>query len=213
MHPEKKASVLVGVAILVTIGTSACGWFPTKSKGEKATQNDVGLAGQWRDSCTKLDWFGFAYQQVTQKFSAVGDFEKTKYLYSDENCSNKIGTLVESGTYDSLGGSTTVNGVKNINFTITKATVSAGSDDAAALLNNISYCGIETWKTGEVNDVLGKTCAGATHAAGEVVFDVYRVDMDGKRLTTGKGTLFLNKTEASARPESLDETHIYTKVE
>ena len=91
--------------------------------------------------------------------------------------------------------------------------MTADTDDAATLLNNISYCGIQTWKKGEVNDVLGKTCVGATHAVGEVVFDLYRVDMDGKRLNTGKGSLFLNKTEAGARPETHDESHTYTKVE
>ena len=44
MH-RKKTTSLIKLAILVSIGTSACGWFPTKDKGEKARENDAALAG------------------------------------------------------------------------------------------------------------------------------------------------------------------------
>jgi len=199
---------------LVTIGilTSACGAFSTKNKGQKTQENDRQLAGQWQDSCTKKDWLGFTYQRQTFQFSAIGDFDRTTTLYSDEGCATALSTLLEHGTYASLGESAAAPGARDINLTITEASLKPQTDDGAKLLNDVSYCDVTTWERDKDVSVLGKNCAGTTHPSGEVVFDLYRIENEGKHLVTGKGSLWVDKSEASSRPESLDLEHVYIKM-
>ena len=203
------ASALIFLTIVPI--TAGCGMFSTKNKGEKARENDNALTGQWRNGCSKLDWLGFAYHQETLKFSAIGDCDRVTTLFSDSSCTNATATLSERGTYASLGASRVAAGAQDINFTVTQATVTADSDDAVSLLNNASYCGISTWQKNQAVDVMGKTCDGSNHPKGEVIFDVYRVDNDSKRLETGKGTLFVDKSDANSRPGKLDDAHPYLR--
>ena len=200
-----------GLILSFGITSVGCGMLSTKNKGKKASENDQKLVGEWRDTCNKMDWLGFAYQQQTLRFSALGDFDRDVTLFKDSNCSNPLGKLSEHGTYASLGNSSETPDTKDINFTVTEATMSAEVDDAVSLLNSASYCGISEWKKGNPTDILGKSCAGIQRAKGDVVFDIYRVDTNGKRLISGKGSLFLDKTDTSSRPSSLDENRAFRK--
>ena len=209
---NSKVKITAALATLaLASATVGCGAFGTKNKGQKGRENDNALAGKWQNSCSKMDWLGFSYNQVTFNFSGLGDFDKTTTLFSDANCATAIGSLTENGTYAALGDSPALTGAQNINFTISEAKVSADTDTAVNLFNGVSYCGISSWQKGQATDVLDKPCVGFQHPKGAVIFDVYKVDQDGKRLQTGKGSLFLDKSEASARPSKLDETNVFTK--
>jgi hypothetical protein len=190
---------------------AGCGAFSTKKKGQKARENDNALTGTWQNSCTKMDWLGFTYNQVTFKFSVLGDFEKTTSLYDNESCTSAIGSLSESGTYAALGDAAATPQAKDINFTISEAKISADTDQAIKLLNTGAYCGISDWQKGQATDVLDKPCVGFQHTKGKVIFDIYKVDQDNKRLETGKGSIFLDKGDADARPKDLDETNVFVK--
>ena len=206
-------SSLLTSGLILSCGITAvgCGMLSTKNKGKKASENDQRLIGEWLDTCNKMDWLGFAYQQQTLRFSALGDFDRDVTLFKDSTCANPIGKLSEHGTYASLGNSSNAPDAKDINFTVTEVTMSAETDDAISLLNSASYCGISDWKKGNPTDILGKSCTGMTRAKGDVVFDIYRVDTNGKRLINGKGSLFLDKTDMRSRPSSLDENRAFRK--
>ena len=211
MRYETRLLSLVCFAIFA-VSIAGCGMLSTKNKGEKAQQNDNSLAGEWRAGCNKFDWFGFSYQQEVLKFSVVGDFDKVTSFYSDSTCAEPMGNLSEHGTYAALGSASSAEGARDINFTVTQVSVTADSEDAVKLLNAGSYCGISAWQKGQKTDILGKSCGGMNHPSGEGVFDVYRVDSDGKRLQTGRGSLFTgNRSDANSRPGKLDDTHVYSK--
>jgi hypothetical protein len=211
MLTQFNRTMLASVVTIVAI-SGGCGMFSTKNKGQKARENDSQLAGQWQAECAKKDWLGFSYQRQTFQFSVVGDFDRTTALFSDEGCVTALTTLIEHGTYASLGESSAVAGSREINLTITQASIKPHTDDGAKLLNDVGYCDITTWERDRSDDVLGKNCAGTTHPSGEVVFDIYSIEDGGKRLLTGKGSLWVDKSEANLRPTKLDDVRVYTKM-
>jgi hypothetical protein len=199
----------VGAAALAT----SCGSVgdDDKKSGKKIEETDTDLAGEWENSCTKADLFGINYNKTEVKFSPVGDFERETTLYSDEGCATPVGKMKETGTYAALGSSATVDGARDLNLTVSGAKLTAITQDAADKLNTARYCGVTNWTAGQEVDVLGKECLGLTRNNGDVVFDIYRVDQDNKRLTLGKPSLFFDKQRADARPEKLDDTNTYSK--
>jgi hypothetical protein len=210
MQSKDKKLLAVPFSALLILA-SGCGILQTKNKGQKSRENDSALSGKWENACSKLDWLGFSYHRTSLSFSSLGDFDKTTNLYSDDNCTAATATLTEHGTYSSLGDAQAGSGSQNINYTISEASVTAVSDSAVRLFNAVSYCGISSWQVGQATDVLDKPCAGAQHAKGAVIFDIYKVDNNGDRLTTGKGSFFLDKSDASSRPSKLDEVYVFTK--
>lgn len=209
----KTYDLMSPVSLMLAFGVVAagCGAFETKKKGQKARENDSSLNGTWQNSCTKMDWLGFTYYRVTYKFSALGDFDKTTSLFADASCAEAIGSLSESGTYAALGDAADTAQAKDINFTISEAKISADTDQAVKLLNAAAYCGISDWQKGRATDVLDKPCVGFQHVKGKVIFDIYKVDQNDKRLETGKGSIFLDKGDVSSRPKSLDEANTFFK--
>lgn len=200
-------------ATTLTIGVvlSACGAFGTKEKGRKAKETDTSLAGEWRGTCNKLDWLGLTSNRQVLTFSAVGDFDRVTTVYSDNACNLSGATVTERGTVATLGKSNFVADAKDINFTVSTATIAPANDDSAKSLNTVSYCGRTDWQKDVTVDVLGKECLGKNHAKGEVNFDIYRLDGDKKLLTFGKGSIWLDKSDASTRPTELDETKVFEK--
>jgi hypothetical protein len=189
----------------------ACGGSGTSNKGAKARDNDPELAGDWTTACHQRDFLGFTYERQTLRFSLLGDFDRVTTVFSDASCAAAVSTLTESGTYDALGASSAVAGATDLNLTIHAATVRPESDEGAAALNNLSFCGVSGWTKGAEVVVIGRTCLGVTHAHGDVVFDVYRIDQDGKRLLTGKASLLVDKSAADARPGQLDDARPFDK--
>lgn len=184
----------------------------TDSKGEKAQQNDLRLMGSWESPCAKLDWLGFSHARSLYKFSAIFDFEKKISFFGGDDCASPIAELFEGGTYASLGASKSAPDADEINLTITAAALTPASAEVAARLSSLKYCGVTDWAEGTKTNILGRECLGLSHPNGEVVFDIYRVDQDGKRLTTGKTSVFLDASSASTRPTKLDESNTFRKI-
>jgi hypothetical protein len=197
--------MLMTQTILVATLAGGCGMFKTEKSGKKLQENDRNLAGEWEGSCIQQDWLGFAYQQQALKFSSIGDFDRTTSFFSDQLCQESVGILGEHGTYASLGESKALAGAADINLTISAATVRPQTTESAEDFNQKEYCGFNDWQRDQVRDVLGRDCDGVSHANGEVVFDIYRLDNDGALLVTGKGSIFESGSVASSRPSSLNE--------
>ncbi len=210
MKSSTSRKILAQTIIAASI-TSGCGVFSSEKSGKKLEENDRKLAGEWQGACTKQDWFGFAYQQQTLRFSSVGDFDRATAMYSDQQCREAVGTLEEHGTYAALGESKTAKGAHDINFTISSATVRPQSTSAAGEFNSKQYCGFDNWQRDQPKDVLGRECAGVKHPNGEVVYDIYRLENEDKRLLTGKGSIFFCADDAASRPTKLNDEQTYTR--
>ena len=210
--PRISSRVRAPLALGLVAGlAAACGTSHTKNEGAKNLENAPELAGEWRTDCHKLDWLGFSYERQTLKFSLLGDFDRLTTVYTDASCATSSSSLSEHGTFSALGASQSTPNATDINFQIAAATVKPDSDDGAKALNALGYCGVTGWQSGGEVDVIGKTCLGRTHAKGEVIFDVYNIDQDGKRLKTGKASLLVDKSDANARPTKLDDSLPYAK--
>jgi hypothetical protein len=202
MNLKKLAIVLLATTPLVT----NCGAFKTKSKGEKARQTNMHLAGTWTTDCTKLDWLGLTSERETLKFSALGDFDRTSTLYTDGTCGSAGVELTVRGTFDTLGPDSKLAGSDDINFTVVAAAATPRSDLGTAALNVDNYCDNSTWSTDATVDILDRDCAGSWRK-GSVVFDVYRLENDNKNLRFGRHSFFQDKTDAASRPTALDDEH------
>lgn len=202
-------NVMTLAAICGTFALAGCGAFETKGKGKKSDQTDYELAGTWTSACLKLDLLGLSRSSETYKFSALGDFDKTTTVFLDDGCQQPALDETVSGTADSLGADATVQDAKDINFTVTKATLTPRSDKAVQLLNDASYCGLTGWEKDKAVDVLGKDCAGEDWQNGEVIYDVYK--RDGDQLRFGASMIFFDKTDAGERPTKLEDERVFTR--
>lgn len=204
----KQINKILGLGLV--LGTLGCGAKSTSESGRKADEIDTNLAGSWQTACNSADWLGMVKSQSTYGFSAVGDFDKSSSYYTD-NCVQSSFEVALKGTTSSLGDSKSVAGAKDINFTITTATLTSKTDNATTLLNaGTGYCGKKDWKTGEKTDILGKDCAGGSYKNGAVIFDVYKIEKS--ILTLGKsGMIWGTKKAADQRPTELDVANPYLK--
>ena len=183
--------------------------FKTEKSGKKLQENDRNLAGEWEGTCLQQDWLGYSFQRQVLRFSSIGDFDRSTALFTDELCQDAVGTLAEQGTYAVLGASKVVAGATDINLTISAANVRPQSVKSVEDFNERQYCGFNDWQQNQVRDVLGRECDGVSHANGEVVFDIYRID--NSTLLTGKGSIFENLGEATGRPTALDPKKTFAR--
>jgi hypothetical protein len=198
----KTGSVLASIALL----SLGCGAFSTKKKGQKQAQNDIHLAGTWKSECAKADWLGLTSEKQILVFSALGDFERTSKIYADAGCMSEAAEFKTTGTFDTLGASSIIPSGDNINYTVTSASALTRNETGSNALNLVNYCGTSTWSVNQTVDIIDKECAGGWRK-GSVVFDVYRLDTDQKRVVFGRQSFFQDKRDAASRPGSLDETH------
>ncbi len=205
-----RRKMLVHTLVVASL-SSGCGAFSSKKSGKKLEENDQQLAGEWLGKCLKKDWFGFSYQQQKLNFSSIGDFDRATMIYSDQACKDAVGTLEEHGTYAVLGDSPAASGARDINMTITSATVKPQNNKATDEYNNKKYCGIDNWQLDQSQDVLGKACDGVSHPNGEVIFDIYRLEDENKGLKTGKSSILFGGNDAASRPTKLNEDQVYTR--
>ena len=205
-----KAELRVLMAILVAAGLSAsCGSTKsTKKEGKKLRQTAKSLNGEWDASCQKQDWFNFTQAAERFRFSPLGDFEKRTEIFR-KDCKAADLVIETGGTYDSLGKAKDIPDAKEINFTISAASVTPKSEDAVKALKAMKYCSISEWALGKKEDVLGKDCAGVNYKNGEVVYDIYR--QKNKQLYFGKKMLFLAGETANDRPVKLEEKRVFVK--
>lgn len=203
-----KRAMIVALGCAVGV-VGACGRFATKEKARKIKQTDMQLAGQWSDGCVAHDWLGLTRSGETLTMSGVGDFDRKRTLFSDEQCTKSEVEFLVRGTFDTLGKDRTVEGAKDINFTVVFAQVTPRSDAVVKTLNAMAYCGVSDWQVAQAVDILGRDCLGQRWDNGTVDFDIYRLENDKKRLLLGKKGMFFESREASSRPTEMDEQKPY----
>ena len=197
------------VAMLLATGLVAgCGMLKTSKKNQKADQITMALSGEWNSACQKQGWLGFTQLTEAYTFSALGDFEKRSAVFRD-NCATPDLVVETGGTYDDLGAAVDPADAKNINFTVSQASMTPKSDAAVTMLNTMKYCAIEDWAVNKKSDILDKKCVGIGYKKGEVVFDIYR--QNDSQLVFGKKGFSLVGETASNRPNKLNELRTFTK--
>lgn len=194
---------------LTALSLAACGWFGTKKKGTKAVQVDFKLAGQWRSNCVGADVLKLAHASMQYNFSALADYEKKETFYSDAGCAEPAFSYKTSGTYAEIGKHEGLEGAKDINFTIQKASLTVHAQDILDELNSSELCGIKDWTVGREVDITNKDCQGFTVKPGDTVVDVYK--LGEKELVFGKKIQLLASDDADSRPSSLATDAIYRK--
>ncbi len=200
-----------GAAINLALAMTACGSMDTDEKGKKVEQNDVDLAGTWETDCYGGDFLGLSKSSAKVVFSAIGDFDRVSTLFSGDTCAEKALQLSVSGTYDVVGAAQGVEGgADNLNFTVSKATLTPFTDGAVTALNAANYCGVSNWSIGAAVEIAAKDCMGDTVTQGEVVLDIYRIEQE-KRLLLGDSLLWFDKNKPTERPTALALDHVFHK--
>ena len=199
----------VKLAVFIAAGlVPACGALQTKNKNQKASQTVMSLNGQWESPCQKQDWFDFSQAIERYTFSALGDFEAKNEIFRDD-CKTADNVVELAGTYASLGKDASAPDAKDINFTVSTATMIPKSDVAVKMLNAMKYCSVQDWTLDKKVDILNKECVGINYKNGEVVFNIYRQNSD--QLYLGRKMFPLAADSASARPNKVDEERIFAK--
>lgn len=195
-----------------SVALSGCGAFDTEKKGSKAGENEPELTGSWKSGCMTADFLKLTHETTTLTYSVLGDFDRVVMLHADDQCASPSVEFKVVGTYDAVGEAQSVEGgAENINYTVHEARLAAKSDDAAKLLSAAKYCGVTDWKVDEEVDIAGKDCLGESLDKGEVVFDIFRLQDDGKTLLVGDTLLWFDATDADDRPTQLATDYPYTK--
>jgi hypothetical protein len=129
--------------------------------------------------------------------------------YADTNCIIGGSSFKLTGTYTLGAAAAGVEGAKNLDLVVAKATLTPLSADVAKDMNANKLCGTTDWATG-VEKSLSTACEGTGTAIvpGSTIFDIAKVS--GNTLTTGDTSGANDSSTAAKRPTALD-VGSYTK--
>jgi hypothetical protein len=201
--------IMVTLCLAAGLATGCGDSFKTTKKGKKAEQISMDLNGIWESSCHKNDWFDFSQSRERYTFGALGDFDLKMEISSDD-CQTIDQVMELYGTYDDLGASAAQPEAKNINFTLSKATITPKSEEAVKVLNRIEYCSIKEWAVDKKVDVTDKECAGTSYRKGDVILDLYRLEEN--RLYFGKRFFTTTPAPSSDRPTEVDKDRTFNRI-
>ncbi len=168
------------------------------------------LLGTWNSMCVVNNKSNGSSMQ-TYKFlgntNTRGSFLSEQKYFSDPNCKNLANTKNDEGFYI-IGLSDAPSKPKNIDFQITRQTITPNSDDFVRTLNSKAYCG-NTWVKNKVADITEKNnCGDPALITGK--FNVYLVN--GTFLSFGDTNDDPNKDgSSSAKRPSAPSLNIYKK--
>lgn len=187
----------------------SCGYLWKGSGDKKIQQQDSALVAKWKTECVGADALNLSHARRTIEFTMLGNFEKYENFYESDKCDNTQLAYKVEGTYATLGKNEDKDDLKNINFTVNKASLVPHSQAAADNMNTMNLCGENTWKQNEPKDITGKDCKGFTVERGDVIYDVYQVE--GKNLYFGQKFFFLASDDADSRPDSVTKESPYLR--
>ena len=161
----------------------------------KNLYRQVSIGGTWRDSCQQVVQDGeVKHQQTTFRYS--GDTVKIERIdYQDENCNIKSSSLVFTGTYAIHRMSTTLPGVKDIDYTVKSITMTFHTMEVVNKVNRMKYLGYSDWQVNVTKDITG---APGISSKGDKLYEIFRIENGNK--------LYIGSNEAmgsSSRPTSL----------
>ena len=161
----------------------------------KNLYRQVSIGGTWQDSCQQVVQDGeVKHQRTTYHYS--GDTVTIERIdYQDENCNIKSSSLVFTGTYAIHRMSTTLPGVKDLDYTVKSITVTFHTMAVVNKVNQMKYLGYSDWQVNVTRDITG---APGISSKGDKRYEIFRIENGNK--------LYIGSNEAigsSSRPTSL----------
>jgi hypothetical protein len=98
-----------------------------------------------------------------------------------------------------------------LDYTLEKIFFLFSSADAVRQANDYVYCGINDWRINVPREVTGKDCSGTIYRAGDVTYDLVRIDQ-GRKLFFGNFEDGYDGKSPSTRPISIDPHQAYLKA-
>ena len=206
-----KRFFLMAVSLVALMGCGA------KEKIEKALDIDADLLGQFRTKCTEVTVFDGLPNAIRKvNFTPTGGFKMTDYYYLDDACKDPVLLTEREGDYKAEGELKENKNIKKINFTTDHVYLTVKSQAAIDILSNSPFdiCGIKDWdnRLNKKIELTDKKCLGKKMPRkGDVNFDVYRVEDEGKKLYMGKAITFELRDDSDDRPRKVDRELVFTK--
>ena len=161
----------------------------------KNLYRQVSIGGTWQGPCQQVVQDGEVKHQKTT-FNYLGDTVKIERIdYQDENCNIKSSSLVFTGTYAIHRMSTTLPGVKDIDYTVKSITATFHTMAAVNKVNQMKLLGYSDWQVNVTRDITG---APGISSKGDKRYEIFRIENGNK--------LYIGSNEAmgsSSRPTSL----------
>jgi hypothetical protein len=192
-------TILISCGLALT--SISCGNIFRGRGDAKMEQQDAALAHSWKASCAKADVLELTHTRRKIRLGVLGNFDRFEHFYGSDACNDSQMEYKVSGTYATLGENKDNSDVKNINFTVNKATIKVTSKATVDVMNRLKLCEISDWKLNEEVNITNKKCTGFSVKRGDVIFDVYEVK--DKSLYFGKKLFFLSGDNAADRPNEV----------
>lgn len=107
----------------------------------------VELQEAWNSECGDSRLLNTSVR-TTYEFDG-DDFSDTKTLFSDTGCSEVIGLISMTGTYEIDGDEDE----KDLNLTYNTLKVRVDTEAAVTVLNAVNFCGVDDWQSGQTRDI------------------------------------------------------------
>lgn len=161
-------------------------------KSAVASNNDPALVGTWKGVCQSFPDDGdgsYISERVEIKFTS--DLAAVSlHGFRGENCpktaNDKVGPwYIKTATSKYKTEASNSNGIGNIDYELVKLSVTPGSDNEAASLNEEKQCGYTQWKKGVEVDVTDLPCDedDKPFKKGDLGYDIYQIS--GGKLRMG----------------------------
>jgi len=160
---------------------------------------NLSIGGTWQDSCQQVVQDGEIKNQKTT-FNYSGDTVKIERVdYLDNNCSIKSSSLVFTGTFTIHRMSTTLPGVKDLDYTVKSITATFHTTAVVNKVNQMEFLGYSDWQVNVTKDITG---APSISSKGDKLYEIFRID-DGNKLYIGSNEAI----GSPSRPTSLRRFH------
>ena len=202
------AWLLAPIALSLFVG---CGNNDSVSDEVDETVGELSLRDTWEKGChdTGLDVFGLDSKIIHYEFG--GELTKTTTLYAEDNCTNPLVEIKETGSYD-VGDQVRAD-VFNIDLTFDKVVVTPLNEAGKDALNTADACDINDWAVGTGRDVTAQTSnspvARCWLKTPRTLFDIMQNKDD--RLMFGAESAGHDKTSVETRPVELETDVVFNR--
>jgi hypothetical protein len=162
--------------------------------------------GTWLSNC--YDEKGLHFQDtLTVKGHDASDLVRG---FSDASCKTLSFAAEGKETIQEGKESEFAKGASEIDGTVSSLSLAYYDANVVDYLNKSSFCGLNNWKVGVMNDITGRKCAGVDMPkAGDRSYDILQVL--GTTMRIGKRTTQYDGTTPEKRPRELDMAKAYIK--
>lgn len=191
---QKLFWALLLIVVLVVV---SCGVDDGKTTGGSGSTI---LTGTWKSSCVAETIV------IVDASNSQVSISSTKY--SDSGCKTAAYSEVYDFNYGIGNDLASPEGAKELDQTVTAATITILSDALVGAMNQSKYCGISDWSKDTPKDVTGKDCNGRSVVVGSTQYTSLLVQ--GTKLWLGSSRSG-NDGKTTAKRMQVDTTYTYTK--